>query len=58
MGPGNNIVLFNPDDGQPSDVRYVRVETPLFPNTEINENDDLYEEWPYQHLIDDSKKDD
>ena len=53
MGPGKNVLLFNPDDGDPFDVKYVRTGTPAFPITEINEQDDLYEDWPYQIFVED-----
>ncbi|MCG7852145.1 MAG: RES family NAD+ phosphorylase [Methanosarcinaceae archaeon] len=53
MGPGKNVLLFNPDDGDPFEVKYVRIGTPAYPITEIDEQDDLYEDWPYQILVED-----
>ena len=53
MGPGENVLLFNPDDGDPFDVKYVRIGTPAYPITEIKEHDDLYEDWPYQIFVED-----
>ena len=53
MGPGKNIVLINPEDGEPYEVKYVRVGTPAFSTTEISDHDDLYDEWPYQYLLED-----
>lgn len=51
MGSGKNFVLFNPDHGEPYEIKYVRVESPVYPVQEINEYDDLYEESPYELLI-------
>ncbi len=53
MGPGKNVLLFNPDDGDPFEVKYVRIGTPAYPITEIDERDDLYDDWPYQILVED-----
>ena len=51
MGSGKNFVLFNPGYGEPYEIKYVRIESPVYPVQEINEHDDLYEESPYELLI-------
>ena len=54
MGSGKNFVLFNPDHGKPYGIKYVRVESPVYLVQEISEYDDLYEESPYELLIESS----
>ena len=51
MGSGKNFVLFNPDHGEPYEIKYVRVESSAYPVQEINEYADLYDESPYEILI-------
>lgn len=53
MGDGKNIVLFNPDDGEPYEVDYYRIEAPKYPCKMLDDYEEIYDEWPYEHLVDD-----
>lgn len=52
MGSGNNLVIFNPDQGEPTFVQYYRIGTPNFSPELIDDMDDIYEYWPYAYLVD------
>jgi hypothetical protein len=51
MGPGTNIVLFNPDDGEVTSVTYVRVKRVAHFSEPLSEYDDVYEEGPYDFAL-------
>ena len=55
MGPGNNMVLFDPGSGEPISVDYYRIGTPEFFPELIHTTDDIYDDWPYDHLIDNER---
>lgn len=52
MGAGNNLVVFNPDSGEPIKVIYYRVGTPDFFPKLMHELDDIYVDWPYADIVD------
>ncbi len=52
MGKGYNVVLFNPSDAEPIEVTYFRVKEIQFEFDILDEHEEIYEEWPYDYLID------
>lgn len=52
MGSGCNVVFFKPENGEPFDVKYVRVKEIDFSFAELTECEDIYEELPFNYLID------
>lgn len=52
MGRGYNVVLFNPSDAEPLEVTYFRINEVTFQFEVLDEHEEIYEEWPYDYLID------
>lgn len=50
MGPDTNIVLFNPDDAEITNVSYERVNRVEYRSEPLSPYDDVYEEGPYDSL--------
>ena len=55
MGQGNNIVIFNPENIEVIDLKYVRVTEIKHKTHDINEREPLYEEGPFDYLFFESK---
>ena len=53
MGAGNNLVIFDPNAGEAISVNYYRIGTPEFFPEPIHAMGDIYDDWPYAHLVDD-----
>ncbi|MCP3941380.1 MAG: RES family NAD+ phosphorylase [Desulfobacteraceae bacterium] len=51
LGPGNNIILFDPKIAKITFVSYVRINDINFLTDPINENEVLYEETMYDHFL-------
>jgi RES domain-containing protein len=51
MGPGSNVVIFNPEDVRPLDIKYVRILSIQHSYVELRENEHLYEEGPFDYLF-------
>jgi RES domain-containing protein len=51
MGQGSNVVLFDPRAAEPIEITYVRVRSVLFDPEEIPEYHDIYEEGPFDYLL-------
>ena len=51
MGKGFNVVVFDPQDAEPIDMKYVRVDK-IWPRfRDFGKYEDIYEEGPYHHLF-------
>ena len=51
MGSGTNIVLFNPNDAEVTNSRYVRVKRVAYFAEPLSELEDVYEEGPYDFAL-------
>jgi hypothetical protein len=54
MGPGFNVVIFNPDDVRPLEITYVRVTGVKHFSVKLREYDSVYEEGPFDYLFQES----
>lgn len=52
MGKGDNVVLFDPLGAEPLEVTYYRVEEIDFQFDALKKHDEIYEESPYDYLLD------
>jgi RES domain-containing protein len=50
MGPGTNIVLFNPEDAYPTNIAYVRIQRIAYFSEPLSLFETPYEEGPYDYL--------
>jgi RES domain-containing protein len=50
MGPGTNIVLFNPEDAEVTNITYVRVQRVAYFSEPLSLYETPYEEQPYDYL--------
>lgn len=50
MGAGYNIVLFRPENAEPFDVTYYRVQEVTYSFNKFGKYEEIYEEWPYDYL--------
>jgi len=51
MGNGFNVAIFNWDNIEPQDIRYVRIKQIKYAYNQINENELLYDEGPFDDLF-------
>jgi RES domain-containing protein len=51
MGPGSNVVMFNPDDVKALDIKYTRITAIHHSSIELRDNDPVYEEGPFDYLF-------
>jgi len=51
MGPGTNIVLFNPEDAEVAKVSYVRVKRVVYFSEALSDYEDVSEEGPYDFAL-------
>jgi RES domain-containing protein len=51
MGPGSNLVIFNPEDVRSLNIKYARITGIQHSSIELKDNDPVYEEGPFDYLF-------
>ena len=51
MGPGSNVVIFNPEDVKSLSIKYARITGIQHSSIELGDTDPVYEEGPFDYLF-------